>query len=601
MKKFTAFLSTLICAVFLISCNFTENCGYVTGINDSIKTEKATLTIKLAKMNTSAVLGNIYPVDWTDARKTQLNYVLTGSKTEGGANIITSGNTFSYTDLSTGNATIDLEPAVWYLTLTAYQDDEIALVSNERETDLTGGHNSATFNLSAVTSTNATGDVEITVKFPKSENFATVTYGLYTSSVLNNTNLVSGTNAITDYDQDITLVNEANQIYSITYSATDIKAGNGYYFNASFKDDTEKQIAYYTEKVIIDGGNLSSKTITLGDIFNKPPRAVSNFQVSYSYNNNGMNPVELADGEAVPSTYTATFTWTDNSDNETEFELKVPSSTGIQVLHIPASTESFVCPISFETGTTITAQIRAVNDFSPAFGNDTTVQSLDNINLYTVTYVLNNGKIKLDTSTTTAETTVKYVIPYNKSSTALPLLTDANTDTPYVFRTSYNFVNWTTGAEETPITSIPANNYENYTVNAVWTSTLNISAYFPSYSELNEPLSTYADNELYTISGTPAGTDRTVVVSLNKSAEENITEVKYAIYDSFNTLITSTPDDDTTGNFIWTITDMDAEPAETQLESETYFMVPAGTYRVEITGKVDGIDTTGSLYIKITR
>lgn len=600
MKKFSFFLSTVICTLVLISCNLAQNCGYVTGINDSNKTDKATLTIKLAKMNTSAVLGNIYPLDWTDARKTQLTYKLTGSKTSGGSNEIADGNVFSYAELSSGNATIDLEPAVWFLTLTAYQGDEIALVSNEIEKDLTGGHSTVTFNLNAATSTEATGDVKITVKFPKSENFDTVTYGLYTSSVLNDANLVANTTAIEDGEQDIVLVNEANQIYSITYEVEDIKAGNNYYFNASFKDSNEKEIAYYTEKVIIDGGNLSSKTITLGDIFNKPPKAVSNFAVSYSYNNNGMNPVELSEN-TIPDSYIATFTWTDNSDNETGFVLKVPGEEGYISYNIPASTESFTCPVPFETGEIYDANIRAVNGFSPAFDDDETVQSLNDINLYTVTYGLNNGKIKLNTTETTENNTILYVIPYNKSANAVTLITDVNTDTPYVFRDSYNFVKWTNGNDDSPVTTILAGNTENINLTAVWTSTLGISANFPSYSGLNEPLSTFADNELYTISGIPEGTARTVEVTLNKSANENVTDVKYAIYNSSNTLVTSSPDNNTTGIFTWKITDMDADPAATQLSSDPYFMIPAGTYRVEITGKVNGIDTTASLYIKVTR
>lgn len=589
MKKFSLLVSTILCALLLASCNMISNVGYVTGGK-----EKSTLTLSVASFIPSRT---VLPNDWTEPRKEGLKYKLTGSKTANGSNEINGSNIFTWDQLKNGTAVIDLDPVMWYLVLTAYQFDsdgtltEIALVSPQTTVDLTGGSTSQTFALAAVDSTNATGDVEFTVTFPKPERFAKVTYGLYTSSDFSASTLVTGATEVTTNDADLTVVNAAQNKYKISYSASGIKAAKeNMWVKAAFYNDDNKCIGFFAEDVWVDGGNLSSKNFSLEDnFFNTDPDPVTNFAVSYSYNQNGLNPAEFEYEQNVENKYFVTFTWDDNSNNETGFELIIDNGTGMQTLAIPASTESFAVPIDFTTGTVYSAKLRAVNSFSKARNADgANFAEIPEICLYTVTYNLNNGIVKTGNDSETTAGYESYVVPYVKSASAVALMTDDTSAFPYVYRTGYNFVEWNDGTSA--VTEVAADNSANVVVNAVWSSTLGINASFPTYGGYDTQL-VNATGEYLEVNGVLPNGETRASVTLTASAAAS--DVAYTVYDNvdYSTVLYSVAAGE---SFNWIITD------ESDADSDNW-LYRTGSYRVAVSGTVNGATVTGNFYIKVIR
>lgn len=639
MKKSNRFLTGIIAlsAIILFSCNnFAGGKVFEKG-NAFVSGEKTLLTISIDKMLTSAqrnalINENIMPSPWTTTSAGGLYFVLTGSKTSGGDNEITANNTFTYVQLTGGTASILLEPTTWYLTLTAYTEEEhtnIALVSSQKDIDLTGGAPSTplSFTMKAPVSTNALGSANITLEFIKPDNLTKIVYGLYdaglpTSPVVADS-VVSNPIITVDEMDSLTAVNAGINKYKVEYSKSSVKAGK-YYFNAIFYGNGNQVICFYSDTIQIDGGNDTAKTITLSEnAFNKPAAKPTSLTVSYSYNDStgnayaAMNPAELAELESADSNFYATFTWNDVSDNETGFELVVTDTAnpttpvtysansavtdGVVKGSLAASSTS--ATIKLDTGKVYTAKIRATNAFTPAASTDSdyTACSSDAINLFTVTYNLISGKVQKANGDTnaTADTVVSYVIPYNKSSTTQSLLSDNTADYPFVFRTNYTFINWK-NASNTVVTAIPADNTENLVLSAYWQSLLGVSIVMPDYSGVADYalVSTYSEADAYTISGVQtAATPVTVALSPNTG----LTNVTWTVYDTdFTTPIVGDDSDhlgsiDTTSGFTWTITD-----------SANSVLVAAGTYRIAVSGTyTDAAGTatavTGNIYIKITR
>lgn len=595
-KSISLLLSTLICALFFISCNVMTNCGYISDSDGFGLNEESVITVSIAELNTHS--RTIFPKDWTSERAGALVFKLTGSTTENGANEITANNTFSYAQITNGTAKIKLTPELWYLKLTAYQQngtdlDETMITADAVLADLSNGSTIVEFPLVATTNTtNATGDFEVTLSFPKPDNFFKVTYGLYQSGAMD-AELATGFNAITKEVSDLTTVNAENNLYSFTYEENTVTAGT-YYFNANFTDSQNRSIGYYSTLVYIDGGNISSDAISLSDMFNKPPRAASNLSVDYIFNSNALNPVELTGTDTIPSTYEAKFTWMDNSDNETGFELIVKDaddnavtidSTTITAGNLKAS--STTVTITLDTGKVYNATLRPTNNFSPVATNDT-YATLSNINLYTVTYNLNNGIIKTGSTTTTEATTTKYVVPFTSAST--PSLIAGDTSTyPYIYRTSYNFENWV-DSTDTAVTSISATNTDNIELTASWSATASIRVNLPTYGTLNVAiLDTYDENAVINIAGAQTDPSTPVTISLSGGAG-GVSQLTCTLYD-YATSTAITDNITTSGNsWTWTINDDDNNIA-----------VNAGIYRLAVSARIQGTPVSGNIYIRVTR
>ena len=613
MNKMKRFLVGIIAlsAVILLSCNNLAGGKVVEKGVSPVLSEKTTLTISIEEMLTSAqkpaVSRNIMPSPWTDEEAGALYYKLTGSKTSGfTTGEITSDNTFTYAQINGGTAKIVLESTTWYLKLTAYTDSgytKVALESAETTVNLTGGNNSVNFVMVAPETTTATGSVNVTVKFEKPDNFASVTYGIYDGSLPDSTSVGS---TFTDSSAQITAVSGEAGYYSVNYSNSAFAAGKKY-FNATFKDVNDKIICFYSDSIQIDGGNDTTKTITLTSAaFNKPAANPTSLSVAYSYNDTSapyteFNNAELTSTGTVSTNYYAIFTWIDNSNNETGFELVVTdnadtanpitynSSSSLSGGSLSAS--STTATIALTTGHVYTAKIRAVNDFTTT----TTYTNLSgNVNLFTVAYDLSGGNVNKASDSVTDDTVITYVIPRTSSTSAQSLLgavaaTSPDPFVPYVSKTNYTFTKWYESGDTTKaaVTEIAANNTANMSLKAEWYSELGVTISLPTYDTDYALVSGYSEAAVYSISGIQS--DATpVTVSLTPNT--GLTDATWTVYNNSNysTPITANIES-SASNLTWTITD-----------SANNVLVPAGTYRIAVSGTHNGA-VTGNVYIQIIR
>ena len=637
MNKSKRFLVGIIAlsAVILFSCNNFAGGKVAEKETAPVSSEKTLLTVSIDEMLTSAqkpaASRNIMPTTWTSEKANGLSFVLTGTKTAGGATneVPTSNgvNVFTYAQLMSGEASILLDSTTWYLTLTAYTEIEhtnVALVSSQETVNLSGGAPSDIlyFTMKVPTeSTNAVGSAAITVEFIQPSNLTKIVYGLYeaglpTSAAVADTVVTDAAVTVNDMTT-LTAVNAGINKYKVQYLKSSVKAGK-YYFNAIFYGNGDQIICFYSDTIQIDGGNDTTKTITLSDnAFNKPAAKPTTLTVAYSYNDStdnayaAMKPAELADGESADSNFYATFTWNDVSDNETGFELVVTDTAnpttpvtytaasavtdGVVKGNLSASSTS--ATIKLDTGKVYTAKIRAVNAFTATDSSYTDCSS-DAINLFTVTYNLTSGKVQKANGDTnaTADTVVSYVIPYNKSATTQALLSDNTEDYPYVFRTNYTFINWLDSANNTAVTAIPADNTENMVLSAYWQSRLGVGIVMPDYSSIADYalVNSYSEAAVYSISGIQPG-DTPVKVELTPNT--GLTDVTWTVYDtdfttviSDNIVIDDTDPATATYALTWTIND-----------TANSVLVPSGTYRIAVAGTLNGENETGNIYIKITR
>lgn len=623
MKKSNRFLTGIIAlsAIILFSCNNFVG-GKVFEKGRGINADgKVTLSVAVDGMYTSAeipgVSRNIMPVSWDDTRKGNLTYVLTGSPV-GTPFAMTEvpATAWTYDDIKDGKAKIDLDAVEWNLTLTAYQGytdaanpGVIALQSNPKLVDLSTGATNVSFDLLPPSDTEATGDVNVKITFEMPSSFDHVIYGIYAGSFPTSDPVDSAVTSITPITAkvDAGLTEAGTGKYSFDFKTDDtnkVKAGK-YSFNATFYtkvDGADKVICFYSDSIQIDGGNLTSKTINISkEAFNAPAVNPTSLAVAYSYNNNGLNPVELTNS-TVDGKYLATFTWDDKSDNELGFELVITdvAESAADPTYEPAkytaastlkagslAASSTTATVELETGKEYSAKIRAVNNFTTTSPVDSDYYSTtERIFLFTVAYNLDHGKIQKDASTSTADSIVTYVVPCTPytSSPVLPDLITKVADTvvyPYVFRTGYHFLKWyVNDPTETAYTAIPTPYTGNIVLTAYWQSELGVTINTPDYSVADYALvKDYAEAAVYEVDGK---TINTVTLTPNNG----LTDVEWTIqnYTDSSEIITGKSVDGATKALTWTITGVDA-----------------ATYRIAVSGTYNGENVTGNIYIKITR
>ena len=640
MNKSKRFLVGIIAlsAVLLFSCNNFAGGKVAEKETAPVSSEKTLLTVSIDEMLTSAqkpaASRNIMPTTWTSEKANGLSFVLTGTKTAGGATneVPTSNgvNVFTYAQLMSGEASILLDSTTWYLTLTAYTEIEhtnVALVSSQETVNLSGGAPSDIlyFTMKVPTeSTNAVGSAAITVEFIQPSNLTKIVYGLYeaglpTSAAVADTVVTDAAVTVNDMTT-LTAVNAGINKYKVQYLKSSVKAGK-YYFNAIFYGNGDQIICFYSDTIQIDGGNDTTKTITLSDnAFNKPAAKPTTLTVAYSYNDSAnnayaaMKPAELASGNSADDNFYATFTWNDVSDNETGFELVVTDTAnpttpvtytaasavtdGVVKGNLSASSTS--ATIKLDTGKVYTAKIRAVNGFTPA--NSVATELSENVNLFTISYNWGNdgdptklGKIKTSNTTETDDTTVTYAVPLT-STTGYSLIGSDTAVFPYISRTDYVFIKWYVNDTTEPAYTIPAGNTANIELFAYWQSRLGVGIIMPDYSSIADYalVNSYSEAAVYSISGIQSG-DTPVKVELTPNT--GLTDVTWTVYDtdfttviSDNIVIDDTDPATATYALTWTIND-----------TANSVLVPSGTYRIAVAGTLNGENETGNIYIKITR
>ena len=582
----------------------------------------------------SAPSRTILPSDWTEERASALVYQITDDG-DGDAVI---ADKLTYAELKAG-LTLYLAVDTWNLTLTGYEqaadgtsvDSTKPVLSAKATVDLSGGAAAVTFNLQpAASTTQAKGDADVSVTFYDIDEIKKISYGLFDSSDASAGEVdVKKVEKNPDWNgvDGVSEANSATNQWKITYTTDTAAAGGDSFFGVIFYNNTDQVLATYFDRIRIDAGNVSEAVIKLEkDIYNKIPAAPENFAVTktiFNDDGSGDSKYQVINGTtaAADTLYKAVFTWDDKSDNETGFVIKITGGTAPLEIDSSATPQTDVklaaagdladgslsagsttATIWLETGKTYTATINANN----SFGDSSDDACADEINLFTVTYQLDEGQVKFGAAAgdvTIAATDTAFVLPYNKSKTTQPLLSADTADIPHVFRDNYKFHEWQdtasmTPGPGTPVTEIAANNADNMDVTAVWQSGLTVTVTLPSYSD---PQNVKLFEDLINaqvieapLRSTPLGTvDGSVTVTLDTTTYTALSNMEYTVYDlDGKTELSDGITDDGAGELEWTFSDT----------------LTAGTYPVYVKADYEFTDNTvtktetlsGYLYIKIT-
>lgn len=566
----------------------------------------------------------ILPSDWTEERASALVYQITDDD-DSDAVI---ADKLTYAELKAG-LTLYLEVKTWNLTLTGYEpvaggtsaDSTKPVLSAKATKDLSAGAAAVTFNLKPAASTQAKGDADVSVTFYDIDELDHIVYGLFDASnagagqvdVETATKNTGSWNGVAGVSES----NSATNQWKITYTTDTANAGGDSFFGMIFYNAGNKVLATYFDSIKIDAGNVSKATIKLEkDIYNTSPVAPDNFDLTETIFNNGTG-YQILDGTttAADGLYKAVFTWEDKSDNETGFVIEITGGTAPLEIDSSATTQTDVdlaaagnladgslaagsttATVWLETGKTYTATIKAKN----SIGESDKVDCVDTeINLFTVTYQLDEGKVKYgpaDTDATDGADQTAFVLPYNKNADVQPLLGADTADIPHVFKDGYQFQEWQdtaslTPGPGTPVTEIAAGNADNMDVTALWQKALTVTVTFPSYAEAQsvQLLDTYSEAAVIT----KPKTDLSVEVSAATPATGGtLNNVVYTVYNIDGTTpVTAGVVDNRAGKLTWTFADTTG--------------LTAGVYRIYVTADYTGTDTTvtplsGNLYIKIT-
>lgn len=566
----------------------------------------------------------ILPSDWTEDRASALVYQITDD--DGGGDAV--ADKLTYAELKAG-LTLYLAVDTWNLTLTGYEpaadgtsaDSTKPVLSAKATADLSGGATAITFNLKPVASTTqAKGDVDVSVTFYDIDEIKKISYGLFDASnagaapvdvetVTKNTSW-NGVDGVSES-------NSATNQWKIQYTNDTADAGGDSFFGVIFYNAGGKVLAAYFDSIKIDAGNVSKATIKLDkNIYNTSPVAPGNFDLTQTIFNDGIG-YQILDGTTTDADtlYKAVFTWEDKSDNETGFVINITGGTAPLEIDSSATTQTDVnaaaagnlaegsltagsttATVWLETGKTYTATIKAEN----SIGESDEVDCVDTeINLFTVTYQLDDGKVKYgaaDTEATDGADQTAFVLPYNKNGDAQALLGADTADIPHVFKDGYQFQEWQDTASlnpgpGTPVTEIAANNADNMDVTAVWQKALTVNVTFPSYAEAQsvQLLDTYSEAAVITKPKTEPSVE---VTAATPATGGTLNNVVYTVYNIDGTTpVTAGVVDDGAGKLTWTFANTTG--------------LTAGVYRIYVTAEYTGTDTTvtplsGNLYIKIT-
>jgi hypothetical protein len=500
----------------------------------------------------SVVSKTILPDAWTSAKEGALTYYLSGTGTlsdAGGSEKTLALTKLDFDKITGTGQEIELSPGTWSLTLSAYQlaagDDPAAtnmvLTATNTGIDLTTSGSTQAFNLKPVATTNATGTVSITgsVNCGPYLKYVVQDVGTYAGTTF--TSAASGAYKVTT---DVSASTATSTSLTFTYNKDVVAASNYYYVVDFYNGDPDsggESLGHYREALIVDGGNTSSETITLGDFLNSPATNPTQLSVDTSFTNVGQ-----ASNAAVPNTFLATFKWNDQSGNETGFELKIFKGTVSGGVTKYPTTDAYTikkgevtlgtaagevkansnvdgtadptmgknetqASVYLETGYTYKASIRAYNRYDELDTTDIgiNVTKVNNVTgtdmvygMFTVAYTLGdaNAFVKTGADAADKDESAMYVIGYNYSTEAQDLLGyvasgGSSTSYPYVTisAATMKFIKWiTTVASQTSdqmdaaeaVTSIAANNITNLKLTGVWKSVANVSVVFPDYSSL---------------------------------------------------------------------------------------------------------------------
>ena len=415
MKRILHFGGALLAlGMLLASCNMAP---FDSTVSDN-STEQESSNISSVTIGIKSIDNSrtILPADWTDDKAGRLTYVLKVKKTNGGTNYEPKA-TFSYSELTSGTAKVNLELTKWDLKLTGYmiQSDETAGEEDSEDTDkpclerellevdFTTGAKSVTFDLRPVEVTDATGSVNVSIAW-LTDQPKRIEFGIYASTV--DTATIVGDKGRAGVANDSTgaglskILKEGafsvagGNAHKASMEVNDKVKASIYKFAAVFYDNDDDEnytgnvIGYYIDWLYVDGGNLSQATINYGDKFNTIPDNPTWLAVKTFF-----KPEALEKNGTAKTIYLAEFHWNDNSTNETGFELVItekdredpyivnPTELAKADFALKADTllngttatptnnnmdaGSTSIVLKLETEKLYTAKIRAINEFTP--------------------------------------------------------------------------------------------------------------------------------------------------------------------------------------------------------------------------------------------
>lgn len=611
MKKLTELFFAFAMTVTLFgltACNEFSG-GYVEQ-DDSLTTN-----LKIEGLNGSFDGSRtLYPASF---EKDKLYYRLTGTMTGSGKAL--SDGTNDYIDLKAdenGTAYVNIAPAKWNLTLTAYSDEArvTEVLSGKQYIDLSNGGDTIKFTL-----------------FPSGIEKGIVIFGKNDTEGKFEVSFNAGATKVAKYsiglydkDTDIEIISPTDDVTLAESTSTGTifkkweKIPQGEYnLKVIFYNDTDKIINRYDELVIVAGGTTSERNedLTIED-FLTPPDAPGNLVAELA-------GAPIKDHKTNEENYNVVFTWSDNSTNEAGFALTLTeittdgtSVTGsiytktyttadyneIRFTDGTLSPNSKTATISLPTGHLFAASIKAVNEagesaevYATSENNFTTPVTVNTkntaaIGCFQVSYFLDGGTLTTDEGTYTG-TYYEYAT-YGTDITILELKefggdpTSPEQEKPYAYRvadskTTTKIVDLKTNTENANLTH---SGIENLELKLSFETGIEITIYeFKDINkdriklEFSEDGTTFAEatapiTKNGTLRITLDGTDTSAETTDNYADNKSISKFEVCYYKTTSTGTVKTPEIVLTDN-------AGTKTGETTIDIST---IDDGTYAFQI-------------------
>ena len=517
-KKICFFTPLLVLIMFLVGCaNIEGNGTYI----DNTVGEKCELSIMLG-----SGVRSILPEEFNGS---DLFYTLEGKSVRGNILPVT---TLDF-DPITNEAKIPLEYDTWELTLIAYKDEAhtLPVLKGFRVVDLTNGETLIHFDLKTYDLTTL-GEIALSGNFVDEEDAVTKYYMILknfeTNEIIEERNVAHTGTKASPYPFSFTKQNllPGTYLFAVKFVKETTKDGNS----------IEEQIGYWSEIVVVDAGNDTTKDDIVIDVIMRKPSVPTDLQAL------------LIEDSKSKDTYDVKLTWTDTSDNEENFVITVKEyadTTDAEGTVYTLLDETFIendirvsgsllagnetCTITLPTGRLFEVVIQAENSIGISEecvrvdATDTTgfigYKASNKINLMNITYNLNGGKLDLAADLSKSNEYVEYYIYEGTNIPLLEIKDPEGAAYPKLTRNNNPWLRWAT--PEDPNTPVTTATFKNVYVKAIYDQTFIISYSIEGYEDLarERVIATYDD-------ATTQGTVETIEaknVKIDRSTEKLIT------------------------------------------------------------------------------
>ena len=517
-KKICFFTPLLVLIMFLVGCaNIEGNGTYI----DNTVGEKCELSIMLG-----SGVRSILPEEFNGP---DLFYTLEGKSVRGN---ILNATPLNF-DPDTNEAKIPLEYDTWELTLIAYKDAEhtLPVLKGFRVVDLTNGETLIHFDLKTYDLTTL-GEIALSGNFVDEEDAVTKYYMILknfeTNEIIEERNVAHTGTKASPYPFSFTKQNllPGTYLFAVKFVKETTKDGNS----------IEEQIGYWSEIVVVDAGNDTTKDDIVIDVIMRKPSVPTDLQAL------------LIEDSKSKDTYDVKLTWTDTSDNEENFVITVKEyadTTDLVGTEYTLLDETFIendirvsgsllagnetCTITLPTGRLFEVVIQAENSIGISEecvrvdATDTTgfigYKASNKINLMNITYNLNGGKLDLAADLSKSNEYVEYYIYEGTNIPLLEIKDPEGAAYPKLTRNNNPWLRWAT--PEDPNTPVTTATFKNVYVKAIYDQTFIISYSIEGYEDLarERVIATYDD-------ATTQGTVETIEaknVKIDRSTEKLIT------------------------------------------------------------------------------